>query len=156
MKTKSQNTKAVNEMFTCITEDCTVNQVLNYYLDLLEDEPNYQEPEKQSELYPCLLSYYSPGDLTPNDYDRPYKIHDLDAKAEELDSEYYGEYNTLYEIPSRFALYQLIHDLCRNMATEIQCYASLSSPSSPLDDATGDIEIASDIIHLLTDYDTQF
>lgn len=156
MKTKSQNTKKVNELFTCLTEGCTVNQVLDYYLGTSDKEPNYQEPERQSELYPCLLSYYSPGDLTPDGTNAPYKIHDLDTLSEENGSEYEGEYTTLYEIPSRFAAYQLIRDLCNNISSEIHAYATQPNPIAPLDDATGDIELASDIIHLLTDYDTQF
>lgn len=61
------------------------------------------------------------------------------------------------EIPSNFALYQLIKDISLGIISEIDIAANspIAPNKAPGDDATFDISIAIDIIQILKEYDIE-
>lgn len=152
-KTNQTPNFQANELFACLTESCTIDQVINYYLGKSDQEPNYQVPENHSERYPCFVNYYNLMDCMPGNPNALYQIHDL----EDLDEDYDGEYPLVIEIPTREAMYQLIMDISAAITKEIFNPAIIPSCThEPGDDASGDIHEATTFLNILTSYDQQF
>ena len=57
----------------------------------------------------------------------------------------------IYHIPNRYALYEMINDICHSISTEIEAYQKYHY--TPGDDASSDIEIAIDMLQELSQFD---
>lgn len=113
------------------------------------------KPQEDGKLYPCTINYYSLMDCTPNNLLATYTIIDHSDDEDYLDSHDDDEAIEII-IPSRLAAYQLIKDLNKQINREISSYATPIGnipPSAPLDDATNDIYLATDLIYLIMHWD---
>lgn len=94
--------------------------------------------------YPQVFCYYNLGDLSVDPTEKFYQVTELD----EPDAQ--GR-DVIYHIPNRYALYELINDICLSISSEIKCHQKLCT--TPADDATSDIEIAIDMLSELSEFD---
>jgi len=101
-------------------------------------------------VYPTTLITYSLGDLQPDTNGRSYIILDHSDDDDYLESHDYRD--TEIQIPNRVALYQLVTDICNAISNEAQTYLNMGT--APLDDATNDIEIATNLLNDLTSFDS--
>ena len=94
--------------------------------------------------YPQDFRYYDLMDVAPDSTGKSYTVTELDEPDDE------GR-DTLYHIPNRYALYELINDICHAISSEIEGYQK--NQDTPGDDATSDIENAIDMLTELSDFD---
>ena len=94
--------------------------------------------------YPQDFTYYNLGDLSTDPTGKSYQVTELD----EPDAE--GR-DVIYHIPDRYALYELINDICHSISSEIEAYQKYHY--TPGDDASSDIENAIDMLQELSQFD---
>lgn len=109
--------------------------------------PNFKPGKTRGQYpnpYPQDFYCFSLGDLYPDPTGKSYSVTELDEPDDE------GR-DVIYHLPNRYALYELINDICLQISSEIKGYQKYQS--SPLDDATSDIEIAIDMLSELSEFD---
>ena len=100
-------------------------------------------------VYPTTLITQDLVDCQPDGNGRSYIYIDHSDDEDYLESHDYQ--SAEYQIPNRVALYELISDICNAISNQIQ-----RSGYSPLDDATCDIEISTNLLNDLTSFDSLF